>query len=226
MSLSSAVSEQELDRLEALLDDSALDEAMRLDEIQAYLCAAISGPKPATADECLTAIFGESAESPVLSEASALVARVAEHLNTQLSSEAPFALWLYPSAEGEDSPMDYGPWCMAYLHGVDEALEDWFDELDEEESGFLDECLYPLIVLTGEAEAAAKEHGEPWPEGEELEALMRECEGEVPDVVEEIHRFWMAKRRGPTVRREAPKVGRNDPCTCGSGKKYKQCCGA
>ena len=27
------------------------------------------------------------------------------------------------------------------------------------------------------------------------------------------------------VRREAPKVGRNDPCVCGSGKKYKQCCG-
>ncbi|MCF6344926.1 MAG: preprotein translocase subunit SecA [Thiomicrorhabdus sp.] len=28
-----------------------------------------------------------------------------------------------------------------------------------------------------------------------------------------------------TFRRESPKVGRNDPCTCGSGKKYKQCCG-
>ncbi|MBR6015247.1 MAG: preprotein translocase subunit SecA [Firmicutes bacterium] len=28
-----------------------------------------------------------------------------------------------------------------------------------------------------------------------------------------------------TFRREAPKVGRNDPCPCGSGKKYKNCCG-
>lgn len=28
-----------------------------------------------------------------------------------------------------------------------------------------------------------------------------------------------------TVRRDAPKVGRNDPCPCGSGKKYKNCCG-
>ena len=26
-------------------------------------------------------------------------------------------------------------------------------------------------------------------------------------------------------RREAPKVGRNDPCPCGSGKKFKKCCG-
>jgi preprotein translocase subunit SecA len=28
-----------------------------------------------------------------------------------------------------------------------------------------------------------------------------------------------------TFRRETPKVGRNDPCPCGSGKKYKKCCG-
>jgi HEAT repeat protein len=28
-----------------------------------------------------------------------------------------------------------------------------------------------------------------------------------------------------TIRRSAPKVGRNDPCPCGSGKKYKKCCG-
>lgn len=28
-----------------------------------------------------------------------------------------------------------------------------------------------------------------------------------------------------TVKREDPKVGRNDPCSCGSGKKYKKCCG-
>ena len=29
-----------------------------------------------------------------------------------------------------------------------------------------------------------------------------------------------------TVKRTEPKIGRNDPCTCGSGKKYKKCCGA
>ena len=30
---------------------------------------------------------------------------------------------------------------------------------------------------------------------------------------------------GEPYRREEPKVGRNDPCPCGSGKKYKKCCG-
>jgi len=47
-----------------------------------------------------------------------------------------------------------------------------------------------------------------------------------------LHGHWLAERRpamasasrGPQ-RREAPKVGRNDPCPCGSGQKFKKCCG-
>jgi SEC-C motif-containing protein len=31
--------------------------------------------------------------------------------------------------------------------------------------------------------------------------------------------------KGYTFRRETPKTGRNDPCPCGSGKKFKKCCG-
>jgi len=33
------------------------------------------------------------------------------------------------------------------------------------------------------------------------------------------------KARGPLLPRALRKVGRNDPCPCGSGKKYKNCCG-
>lgn len=35
--------------------------------------------------------------------------------------------------------------------------------------------------------------------------------------------LWRAVRR-PYVR-SAPKIGRNEPCPCGSGKKHKRCCG-
>lgn len=41
---------------------------------------------------------------------------------------------------------------------------------------------------------------------------------------------WLfAEGRAPdpvTVQRRGPRVGRNDPCPCGSGRKYKKCCGA
>ncbi len=47
----------------------------------------------------------------------------------------------------------------------------------------------------------------------------------------EFHRLdgqWLyvrSVRVGPAPVRAQPKVGRNDPCPCGSGRKYKQCCG-
>lgn len=36
--------------------------------------------------------------------------------------------------------------------------------------------------------------------------------------------LYLEQKKSGTVIK-APKVGRNDPCTCGSGKKYKHCCG-
>jgi SEC-C motif-containing protein len=39
-------------------------------------------------------------------------------------------------------------------------------------------------------------------------------------------RWFYVDGEGPSpVRRAEPKVGRNDPCPCGSGKKFKKCCG-
>jgi yecA family protein len=62
---------------------------------------------------------------------------------------------------------------------------------------------------------------------------------EAPDMIAgcvgEIARFWRSRgnahsRKGPGDRdslpaRAATKTGRNDPCPCGSGKKFKKCCG-
>ncbi len=48
-------------------------------------------------------------------------------------------------------------------------------------------------------------------------------EGKKPAEMLEGGRLFPGKIE--TFRREAPKVGRNDPCPCGSGKKFKKCCG-
>jgi preprotein translocase subunit SecA len=54
---------------------------------------------------------------------------------------------------------------------------------------------------------------------------------------EDVNQFEMAQRQRAAaqapqgerkvkqVKLDQPKVGRNDPCPCGSGKKYKKCCG-
>jgi SEC-C motif-containing protein len=51
---------------------------------------------------------------------------------------------------------------------------------------------------------------------------------EVGEFVRHDDRWYYVQGYMPTPvthRNEAPKVGRNDPCPCGSGKKYKKCCG-
>ena len=37
--------------------------------------------------------------------------------------------------------------------------------------------------------------------------------------------LYLEQKKSGTIRREGKKIGRNDPCPCGSGKKYKKCCG-
>lgn len=43
---------------------------------------------------------------------------------------------------------------------------------------------------------------------------------------EELAKLYKEQKKSTTIVNEGPKVGRNDPCPCGSGKKYKKCCGA
>lgn len=43
---------------------------------------------------------------------------------------------------------------------------------------------------------------------------------------EELKTFYKEQKKSRTVINPESKIGRNDPCPCGSGKKYKKCCGA
>jgi len=56
---------------------------------------------------------------------------------------------------------------------------------------------------------------------DEQEARVMQGQGQLPEGAQVPDR----ESKPETVRRDAPKVGRNDPCPCGSGKKYKNCCG-
>jgi uncharacterized protein len=226
--------DDELDRLEALLGETELEDAMCLDEIQGYLCAALSGPRPIDEDDRLIDILGGEAavDSAPGREAAGLIRRFTEALAADLAAGRPPVLILYPKDDGDDAPNDYLPWCHAYLAGVDMADEDWFvhveedgGETAEEQISYLDGRLFTLLVLSGDAEDAARKYGEAWPEGDERAIIEQECQEDLPQAVVDIHLFWLARRGAGTIRNDAPKVGRNDPCSCGSGKKFKQCCG-
>lgn len=69
-----------------------------------------------------------------------------------------------------------------------------------------------------ETNDAIRELHEEW-----LQTPRPALEGEKPAAVLEGGRLFPGKVE--TFRRQAPKVGRNNPCPCGSGKKFKRCCG-
>ncbi len=51
---------------------------------------------------------------------------------------------------------------------------------------------------------------------------------EIAEFIKEDGRWYFKEGRAPEpvqAVRQGPKIGRNAPCTCGSGKKYKKCCG-
>lgn len=81
-----------------------------------------------------------------------------------------------------------------------------------QERGFEDEGAEAAM-----SEAVMELHGE-W-----LQTPRPALEGEKPAAVLEGGRLFPSKVE--PFRRQAPKVGRNDPCPCGSGKKFKRCCG-
>jgi uncharacterized protein len=58
---------------------------------------------------------------------------------------------------------------------------------------------------------------------DELTAVLTVAADLIPQSVHAIDAYWKARRRAP---RRATKTGRNDSCPCGSGRKYKRCCGA
>ncbi len=85
-------------------------------------------------------------------------------------------------------------------------------------------------------EILAAEKGGPGDTAGEVEFVARWREGEKPKEHHELAsfvkldgRWFFDDGRTPpikTVRLEGPKIGRNDPCSCGSGKKYKKCHGS
>ncbi len=62
---------------------------------------------------------------------------------------------------------------------------------------------------------------------EKLAKLRADATDMIPTCIVKIDAYWKARRRpGTTTPLRARKPRRNDPCPCGSGRKYKRCCGA
>jgi uncharacterized protein len=63
---------------------------------------------------------------------------------------------------------------------------------------------------------------------EQIDEITAKAPDLIPHYIETLNAWRIGQQVGGQFREEAPnfgKVGRNEPCPCGSGKKYKRCCG-
>lgn len=228
------MTEEELDRLEALLASPALNEgALPLDALQGMLCAVLSGPRLVAADAWMRLAIGDRPrfESDAQAdEVDRLLLRLHDNVAAELLSDAGISLILYPLDEG-GREFDYATWCAGYLEGVElcESVAAATDgagpsEVADEEA---DRLLLPFLALSGaladDPQLRAELDFAPADEA----AKMRHWKKHFVDCVLDAHDYWLERRLTPaTFRHPQAKPGRNDPCYCGSGRKYKLCHGA
>jgi uncharacterized protein len=117
-------------------------------------------------------------------------------------------------------------WALGFMFAVENWPEDWEPPRDKDAAAILDAALESIVALTeGDTGTPVvsmfREDGPPSVSNERLDAV-----GTAIWAVYDMRQLWrsIGPRIDP-VRKEA-EPGRNDPCPCGSGKKYKKCHGA
>ena len=128
--------------------------------------------------------------------------------------------------EDQEIPSFGQVWALGFMFAVENWPEDWAAPRDKEAAQWLNDALDSIVALTeddmGKPEVCMyDEDGPPSTSQARVEAF-----GEAIWAVYDLRQLW--KSLGPRVEtvRKAPEPGRNDPCHCGSGKKYKKCHGA
>ena len=122
-----------------------------------------------------------------------------------------------------------------------EAL-DMFEEMEADIQDQIASLMYHVSIITPEQqqEAAAKQAAAQQPDVQEapaseqdkakMEAIIKKQKSQLQDHLQNAQashgdEVSAAEVKKKPVTKDGKKVGRNDPCPCGSGKKYKNCCG-
>lgn len=214
--------EDELDELDDFLRSEAVGEdAMDVSMLDGFLTALAVGPTNLPPALWLPMIWGKGANWPsekVAERMRMLVLRHANGILLQLREEPDaFDPLLWEREVDGRTVSEIGEWCSSFVQGMALDIENWQPLLDSDDA---DDYLYP-ILLHGTEDGARQLENDPTLDDDldEHAAMLGECAAALME-------HWLPQRkRASTLRREAPKVGRNAPCPCGSGQKFKKCCG-
>ena len=116
-------------------------------------------------------------------------------------------------------------WAIGFMYAVENWPEEWALPRDKEAAALIDEALQALLDLTEDDTdpAAISMMGEDAPPSVSKSRV--DAFGKGIWAVYDLHDVWASIGARVQQIRKAPEPGRNDPCPCGSGKKYKKCHG-
>ncbi len=225
------LSDDDLDWLDTFLLDRFDDEAdddldadegvLCVSELDGFFTAIVSGPVMIPPSEWMPALWGDfPPEWDNEEELKKALSLFMQHMNSiaaTLMAQPDYFEALFLERVVEDKTYTIvDEWCEGYMRGVGMATEQW--DLNGMDMNIL---LTPIISFTGEAGWKAHKNLN----HTEIENLQKV----ITPNVREIHAYWLAKRKDEVItdspiQRAEPRIGRNEPCPCGSGKKYKKCC--
>jgi uncharacterized protein len=230
---------------------AGFDDAISLEWVDGFMTALLAGPRAVMPGEWLPAMFGDAfgrafADPVDVQRAmAALLGRwnvIARQLDPETLMDHPDALRLSPlivdydaelraaaAADGGANEPEWLPpngavWAEGFLDGVRAFAADWPDpDPHDELAPLYRQGLAAVRALTLDDAALAAHVAAEYP-GQSLDRddlIDEACFG-----VQELRLYWVDRAPRPQTVRVAPRPGRNDPCPCGSGRKYKKCCGA
>jgi uncharacterized protein len=237
------LTDADLDALDALLRERALPHGgLSLEALDGFFSALIIGPDTVLPSEYLPYVWGEappewqSGEQAqdgltlVMKLWNQIARRV--RLDPEAAEEAAFPLIALPDdmpdEESEElESYDYpagADWAAGFLLGASLRGEAWDERLEQSEELVKDfEDLHALLLEDDEEDESGETQIASDLNFRERMAIL----GEMPYLLHDMYQWRMQELAPPQqpVKREA-KPDRNGPCPCGSGKKFKKCCGA
>ena len=243
------LTDQDIETLDARLADIDPDNSMAVEELDGFFAALACCPQPVPRDEWLSLVLGESPRAAVAARgegADAHLLKLIERHRVAVAAMLYEAQGFAPVLSQDEDGRPWGnAWAIGFARGMALRPDAWEPLEDDDE---LADALEPVMRLVaeahrlesvddaGSAQDATQDDRDDQGEGadEDFEPIAEdERESVIHDMldgVQDAYDFFRearARALAPaTQRRGAPKVGRNDPCPCGSGRKFKNCCGA
>ncbi|MDA0238663.1 MAG: UPF0149 family protein [Proteobacteria bacterium] len=213
-----------LDELdEFLMSNDAPDDCMQISDLDGFLTGIVVGPELIMPSEWVPIIWqGDEPNFEDEEQAEHIVGIIVARYNEiihQLDEEPDAFAPIFLTAPGGVTIA--ADWAEGFMDAFGLRPDAWDPLLQDENEAYL---MGPIMAFLHDKD------GKPLVDGttEEMATIMEESAGAIPHVIKEIYDFWKARRgiANDNSRAFGTKVGRNDPCPCGSGKKYKRCCGA